>query len=220
MPSPQTPPAGLEGSRTVVGYDPGGNGRHGLALLDLEDGQPHALRLSTHPTVESVLTALEDESVAAVGVDTLTCWATGRSGWRPADRWLRREYPASRRSTAAPNSLYGSMSVGGMAVLLALRARQPEVPVSETHPKVLYRALWHRHYDYVAEAKPMDADLSARLGLEVGTANDHEWDAAVSALVALHLLRGDWPRDLHTLPTDADERLVWPCGPTHFVWPE
>ena len=204
----------------VVGYDPGGNGRHGLAVLDLADGAPRALAVSTHPTVEAVLGAVERIAPLAVGVDTLTCWGTGRSGWRPADRWLRAQYPAAARSVVSPNALYGSRSLGGMAVLLALRARDAAVPVTETHPKALYRAFWHRHYDYAAEPRPMDADLGAELALDVRTRTDHEWDAAVSALAALRALRGDWTRDLHRLPPRPGERLVTPCGPTRYVWPE
>ena len=203
----------------VVGYDPGGNGRHGLAVLDLADGAARALAVSTHPTVESVLEAIEATAPLAVGVDSLTCWGTGRSGWRPADRWLRAQYPAVARSVASPNSLYGSMSLGGMAALLTLRARDPGVVVTETHPKVLYRAFWRRHHDYAAEGRAMDRDLSLALGLDVRTANDHEWDAAVSAFAALHALRDDWTLDLHALPLLGGERLVAPCGPTRYAWP-
>ena len=204
----------------VLGYDPGGNGRHGLARLDIVEGTPRGLTVSTYETVEAVLDATEADTPLAVGVDTLTCWGTGRSGWRPADRWLRLAYPAATRSVASPNSLFGSMSLGGMAILLALRARDPTVLVTETHPKVLYRALWGRHYDYRAEARAMDQDLGARLGVDVRTRNDHEWDAAISALAAWHALRDDWLRDLHQLPLDEGERLVMPCGPTRYVWPE
>ncbi len=125
-----------------------------------------------------------------------------------------------RLNVAAPNSLYGSMSLGGMAVLLALRNRQSGVLVTEAHPKVLRWALWHRRYDYGVEARQMDADLSLALGVDLRTANDHEWDAAASALAALHALRDDWPRDIHALDPAAGERTVRPCGPTRYVWPE
>ena len=204
----------------VLGYDPGGNGRHGLALLTVRDGETRSLDVSTHATTEAVLGAVEGETFLGVGVDTLTCWGTGRSGWRPADRWLRRAYPAAARSVASPNSLFGSRGLSGMAVLLALRDRDPAVPVTETHPKVLYRALWGRHHDYAAEARPMDADLGAGLGLDVRTGTDHEWDAALSALAALRALRGEWTHDLHRLPLEDGERLVEPCGPTRYAWPD
>ena len=205
---------------TVVGYDPGGNGRHGLARLAVRDGVVESVVLSTHASAEAVLGAIGPGNILAVGVDTLTCWSTGPGGWRPSDRWLRARYPEVRPSVAAPNSLYGSMSLGGMAVLLALRGRQPGVVVTEAHPKVLRWARWHQHYDYGVGAQRMDAELGVALGVDLSTANDHEWDAAASALVALHALRDDWPRDLHALDPAADERLVHPCGPTRYVWPE
>lgn len=204
----------------VLGYDPGGNGRHGLARLGVVEGAPNALEVWTLETAEAVLGVAESHAPLAIGTSSVTCWATGPSGWRPADRWLRTQYPASGQSVASPNSLYGSMSVGGMAVLLALRERDPALVVTEAHPKALYRAFWHRHYDYDAEAREMDADLGTALGIDVRTHSDHEWDAVIAALSAFHALRGDWPRDLHLLPLDDGERLVTPCGPTHFAWPE
>ena len=205
---------------TVVGYDPGGNGRHGLARLAVREGAAESVVVSTHASAEDVIVTLETDDPLAVGVDTLTAWSTGPSGWRPADRWLRARYPEARSSVAAPNSLYGSMSLGGMAVLLALRDRQPGVLVTEAHPKVLQWALWHRRYDYGVEGRQMDADLGLALGVDLRTANDHEWDAAASALAALHALRDDWPRDLHALDPADGERIVRPCGPARYVWPE
>lgn len=206
---------------TVVGYDPGGNGRHGLALLEVRDGQPRALRASTRGTVEDVVLAVEAlPSPLALGVDTLTCWGTGRSGWRPADRWLRGAYADVGGSTVAPNSLYGSMALGGGAVVMAARARTEGLYVTEAHPKVLCRALFGRPYAYGPDPRGMDAALADALGVPVRTANDHEWDAAASALAAWRGLTGAWALDLHALPTGPDERLVRPYGPTAYAWPD
>jgi hypothetical protein len=205
---------------TFVGYDPGGNGRHGLAALTVADGRPVAVDVGTLADAEAVLQRVEAVAdLAGVGVDTLTCWSTGPSGWRPADRWLRAEHPEVRPSVVSPNALYGSMGLSGMAVLTALRRRQPDLPVTETHPKVLHWALRGRRYRYTTEPEAMDADLSALVGLPVRTANDHEWDAAVSAYAAACVARKEWTRDLHHLPTAEGERLVAPCGPTRYAWP-
>ncbi len=206
---------------TLVGYDPGGNGSHGLALLDLADGVPQALAVETCADVEVVLRRVEAAGpLLGVGVDTLTCWSTGPSGWRPADRWMRARYPGVQRSVASANTLYGSMSLSGMAVLLTLRERQSGLPVTEAHPKVLFHALTGRKYAYATEARAMDGLLADVLGLGVWTANDHEWDAVASAVTALHLLRDDWARDLHALPTADGERIVAPAGPTSYAWPD
>ena len=97
-------------SEIIIGYDPGGNDAHGLAELHVHDGR--AIRISTRTlgTAEDVVSALDSlSSLAALGVDTLSCWSTGPSGWRPADRWLRERYPDVQNSVVSPNSLFGSM---------------------------------------------------------------------------------------------------------------
>lgn len=132
----------------IVGYDPGGNGRHGLAILLVRDGAPVELETLTLETAEDVASRLESLGVLiGLGVDTLTCWSTGPSGWRPADRWLRHRYPEVENSVASPNSLLGSMGLGGMAVLIATRQTHTSTTVTETHPKVLCWHLLGKKYD-------------------------------------------------------------------------
>ena len=127
---------------TVVGYDPGGNGKHGFARATVRDGEIVCVTTKTLQTAEDVVRSiLGGEKPLGLGVDTLTCWSTGRSGWRPADCWLRQRYPAVKKAIVAPNSLFGAMSVNGMAVLLTVRQAFPGIFVTETHPKVLYYAL-------------------------------------------------------------------------------
>ena len=207
---------------TLIGYDPGGNGHHGLALLTLAAGHPRGLTIETCETVEDVLQRLEPiGDLCGAGVDTLTCWSTGRSGWRPADRWMRQQYPTDvARSVTSPNSLYGSMSLSGMAVLHTLRQLDPDLPISETHPKVICSVLWGRRYNYARDAQWMDDALASVLGLEVRTSNDHEWDAVVTAFCMLSALRGEWQHDLHQLDPSPNERILFPAGPMQYVWPE
>jgi len=86
-------------SAIFIGYDPGGNNCHGLAELHVENGKATRLVTTTLGTVENVVSYLESlRSLTALGVDTLTCWSTGPSGWRPADRWLRQRYPQAKNS--------------------------------------------------------------------------------------------------------------------------
>lgn len=206
----------------AVGYDPGGNGKHGLARATLRDGNIVSVTTKTLRNVEDVVASILDvETLVGLGIDTLTCWSTGSSGWRPADRWLQREYPAVRNSIQAPNSLYGAMSVSGMAALVAVRQAFPGIFVTETHPKVLHHALSGRHYNYGGpNATVMNMNLSRWLSIDVAPENEHEWDAAISIVAVIHGLQGRWQRDLHALPPDSDERLVKPCGRTAYVWPE
>lgn len=208
-------------SGLVIGYDPGGNGKHGVAELQVEDGRTTIVRVDTFGTAEAVITLLESKpSIAALGVDTLTCWSTGEGGWRPADRWLRNRYRAVRNSVVTPNNLFGAMGLNGMAVLVAVRLKHPDVLITETHPKVLYYALSGQKYDYQNSKTAMDATLAEALGVTIAPATEHEWDAALSALAALHGLGQRWSNDLHCLPTEKGERLIAPCGMTHFFWPE
>ena len=205
----------------VIGYDPGGNGAHGVAELQIEDGKAANVSTWTMETTEDVVAFLENRpSMAALGVDTLTCWSTGKSAWRPADRWLRHQYKAVRNSIVTPNSLFGAMGLNGMATLVAVRLKHPDALITETHPKVLYYHLSGEKYDYKTRKAEMDANLAEKLGVTVTPATEHEWDAAVSAFAALQGLTGRWIINLHGLATDNAERLISPCGVTHYYWPE
>jgi hypothetical protein len=208
-------------SGLILGYDPGGNDAHGVAELQVHDGKVARLATRTLRTTEDVVAFLEGlSSLAALGVDTLTCWSTGPSGWRPADRWLRHRYPEVRNSVVSPNGLFGSMGLNGMAVLVAARKKFSDILITETHPKVLYWQIARARYDYPGSREAMHRVLAARLGIAVAPATEHEWDAAVSALAALESSGGRWPRDLHRMETEAHERLIEPCGTTHYSWPE
>jgi hypothetical protein len=82
---------------TIIGYDPGGNWGHGLAKLYIRKSSIIKAHTETLDNTERVIQAIEKESsLLALGVDTLTCWGTGESGWRPADRWLKKNIKKSR----------------------------------------------------------------------------------------------------------------------------
>jgi hypothetical protein len=206
----------------IVGYDPGGNDAHGVAELRVQDDVPISLETWTEACAEDVMRRVNHaQPLIALGVDTLTCWSSGTSGWRPADRWLRSRYPGVQNSVVTPNGLYGSMALNGMAVLIDARRRQPDLVITETHPKVLY---WFQSkgtkYAYKNGHARMIALLAAALGIDVTPKSEHEWDAAISAFAAHEGVDGHWTNDLHSLPTSGDERRIWPCGKTHYFWPE
>lgn len=210
---------------TVIGYDPGGNGKHGFATATVREGALVSVSTKTLRHVEDVVASILDiETPLGLGIDTLTCWGTGHSGWRPADRWLREQYPEVQNSVQAPNALYGAMSVNGMAVLVAVRQTCPGIFVTETHPKVLYHALFKQPYDFDGPNKSdMNKNLNQLLAVQeknVTPQSEHEWDAAISIHAVVKGLKGSWQHDLHARPTDRHERLVQPCGRTEYVWPE
>jgi hypothetical protein len=206
---------------TIAGYDPGGNKKHGVAELSIVNEKCVDIRAGTLSTAEEVIQWAEGLSdLAGIGVDTLTCWSTGSSGWRAADRWLKKRYKEVEKSVISPNGLYGSMGINGMVVLLSLRQARPDIVVSETHPKVLYWALTHCRYDYESSSKRMEKTLSQWLGVEMHTSSEHEWDAVASAYSLYCGITGKWQHDLLQKPDKSNSRLVKPCGDVHFWWPE
>ena len=204
----------------ILGYDPGGDGKHGVAVLHLRDQVPTKIDTLTLPTTEAVIEYFSNiENIHAIGVDTLTCWSTGPGGWRPADRWLRKMYPQVAPSVVTPNGLFGSMGLNGPSVVLECQAVNPALIVTESHPKVLHWHLAGKKYDFVGDNGRMVELLSGLLQVSVEATTDHAWDAALSAFAAFQGCNGDWDNDLHRLPTEANERIVWPCSATHYFWP-
>jgi len=206
---------------TILGYDPGGNCGHGVAALSVDDSyNPTKIIVQTQETVKDVIGWFSQFSDAVgIGIDTLTKWATGRSGWRPADLWLRAKYPDVARSVASPNSLYGSMTVGGMAVKSWFFYQYPKTVISETHPKVLYFALKKQKYDWVNAPKEMVDFLSEKLGTSCEPHNDHEFDSTISCYVVLEYLRGSWKNDLHDRSDAKCGAYVEPFGNSIYAWP-
>jgi hypothetical protein len=138
-------------SRITFGYDPGGAGANGLAIIKQS---PKSTFVQTY-TVDCVNAAIDwlsnqvnGDCLDAAGIDTFLSWATSRSGWRPMDDWLRTQYSAVRGSVFSSNSAAGSMAVQGIALAHRLRGIWQSVTLNETHPKVLYFALTGRKYLY------------------------------------------------------------------------
>lgn len=221
-------------SAFAVGYDPGGNGRHGLAVLEVTTTpsgylQPSSLHVVTCETVEDVLRRVgefcEIGKIVAAGVDTLTEWNTGPSGWRPADRWLAEKYRDGTRSILAPNGLRDSMVIGGAAFLIRLSERfaRDRTSITEAHPKACYSALTGHSADWATRRAEMTRGILDELGVgrfeEVAVNEDHIFDACVAALAALRGRNGEWTLDLHALPDGEYSGRVRFCSTTHYWWP-
>ncbi|MEI6609202.1 MAG: hypothetical protein WCO53_05590 [Deltaproteobacteria bacterium] len=212
--------------KTIFGYDPGGNGGHGVAALTVDDSyKPTKIVVQTQETVKDVINWFSQfKDPTGIGIDTLTKWATGKSGWRPADLWLRKQYPDVALSVSSPNSLYSSMTVGGMVVKSWFFNQYPNALISETHPKVLYFALKKQKHDWVNTSKEMMDFHSEKLGifceLRCEQPNDHEFDSAISCYAVLEYLRGNLKRDLHVMPFD-DRCAIYiePYGNSIYAWP-
>lgn len=218
----------------VIGSDPGGNGQHGLAALRVENRggrwEPLDLFVTTGESLEDVLrwvdSACGEAAIVAAGVDTLTEWNSGRSGYRPADLWLISNYPDAAKSVIAPASLYGAMVINGGGLLLQLqdRFRRDATMVTEAHPKVCYRAITGEKANWKSDREKMTAWLIGELGVgsskQICVPDDHRFDAATAALAALRGLNGDWTLDLHARPGEDYSGRIRFCDPTHYWWPE
>lgn len=220
----------------VAGYDPGGNGAHGVASICVsqKDGRwiGEALKFTLADCLRGAVAWLDDicagGQIVAVGIDTLTEWSCDDGGWRPADRWLRKTYPQMKNSVVCPNSLYSSMTVNGAAFLTRFRERfeRDGTMICEAHPKVCFFALTG-HRPEAPEGSASDAGmqwLCNELGIgspeQERAQGDHCFDAALAALAALRGLNGDWTLDLHALPWPDESARIKPFGNTHFWWPE
>ena len=65
----------------IVGYDPGGNGNHGVASLIVDNGRPIKLSVDTVRNAQAALDwfAIGEIPIAA-GIDTLTVLSMGTVG--------------------------------------------------------------------------------------------------------------------------------------------
>lgn len=216
----------------VVGYDPGGADAHGVAVLEVreEDSrwQPNILHVKESKTLEAAVSYVEESCqggrIVAAGIDTLTEWNSGPSGWRGADLWLRKTYPLVAKSVVAPNSIFGSMAINGAAFLTLLgpRLRSDVTMVTEVHPKVCYFALTGGKHAWVQDDPQMWDWLIAELDLEAPDCiggRDHHFDAGMAALAALRGLNGDWRRDLHSASAGDNKGRVRLFVDTHYWWP-
>lgn len=213
----------------VLGYDPGGADANGIAIAVLSPDGVVARPTLTTRTVSTVRETIEwieretgDGSIKAFGIDTLTCWSLSRSGDRPADIFLRAACKAMAQSIISPNSLRGAMATGGAALLVHMKDRwaRDSTNITETHPKVLYPVISEHVYNWKEGREAMVDWIAGYFDMEAIPANDHEFDAALSAFAALQGYLGTWTLDLHR-SGDGDRRdIVEYVGPTHFWWPE
>jgi Protein of unknown function (DUF429) len=210
----------------ILGYDPGGNDKHGVAALKVRKGRAIDLNADTCETSGAAVRWFgQYPKPLAVGIDTLLAWSSAKSGDRPADRGLRALYDQVASSVVYSNALYGAMCINGVLVALRLTAQNHETPprLMETHPKVLYFALAGRRFAWRDQRACMVRRLAGwldperrEIGLEIR--GEHAFDAALSAYAAFESLRGRWHTNLLALPLNG-EPLLFPAGPATYPWP-
>lgn len=200
---------------TIFGYDPGGNGRNGVAILTINNGKIINATVKRCKYVDDVLKALPSDLIAA-GIDTITCFGTTHSGYRMADMALRGKYRDCIHSVCPPNSLRGSMVINGIAVVLEIEKRFPDALITETHPKVLYVELAKKHYDYKTNQIQMNKEICCWINSQLSIDTDHEWDALISAYAAYKGWIQAWEHDLHK---GDNSMLIFSKKKPRFFWP-
>lgn len=197
-----------------LGFDPGGDRSFGVALL-----QGDRMLASTVSNVDEAITWSVSECGSrqpiAAGIDTLLHWSTANSGTRPCDLFLRKKYPTVKNSVMTPNSLYGAMAIGGMALAMRLRQRWPEIVLNETHPKVMLHALGAERYKPETVGAAVQWFVDRAHCTEGTIQGEHALDAAVSAWATREGLADNWP---DIIGADAD--LLFPAGLVRYLWPK
>ena len=195
-----------------VGADPGGKGNFGLAFLDRDGGLSCKTVSSVDEAVKQI--ACKGEPLG-LGIDAPMWWSSDKFGRRKADKRIRdklirdkHKFPYGRVQWI--NSLRGAALVGGMMLALLVRKKFQSVPITESHPKALLRALkidWPR--------------FAQQFNISQTWKNEHERDAAIGAVCAREGFEEQWKTDLalDRYPLEQD-----PCcyclAPMHYFWPE
>lgn len=201
------------GSGVWIGADPGGQGAFGVAVIR----QGVAPVTDVVSCARGALAFVEDEvgeaQIAGVGIDAPLWWSSGAAGLRGADRWLRIERGVSHSTAQSPNSLRGAVLLQGVMFAADLRAQYGLVPLTETHPKALFKATRARSWRQLARTLSLDLPERWR--------SHHERDALLSALAAREGIRGSWVRDLSCELLDGEQtpEQRW-LAPVHYYWPD
>lgn len=179
-----------------LGYDPGGNGKNGVAAIKVVSDAPKVVDQATVRDAAEALSWLKAHASAAValGIDTLLAWSP--KGGRACDNALRNKYGGN--SIVAQNSLYSSMTLNG-----AIVARRLGIPVYESHPKLFLR---------------VSAQNSIREVYQDAVANsgtDHEADAIVAAWCAAMGHNQKWINDLYA---DIEDDLEFVVPGARYPW--
>ena len=193
-----------------VGVDPGGKGHFGIAILT----DPSQLLVSCVGCADEAVTFVQEhieKRPSGIGVDAPLWWASGKSGDRYADQWLRKRYGLPGGRVQAANSLRGAVLTQSAVFIQRMRGMYPAIPVTESHPKALLNALTQG--DWVA--------FLDRFHLKVADTTDHERDALIAAIAAREGFQGRWLHDLSIkrLPSEQDPQSYW-LAPIHCFWPE
>ena len=162
------------GDKIWIGADPGGKSNFGLAILNA-DGSGRSWCVDCADEAMQVIVEHTSSSPAGVGVDAPLWWSSGHSSDRQSDQWLRKRYGFSGGQVQTSNSLRGAALVQAAMFAQRIRERFPDVGITETHPKAVWKALDVKSWDGFVNLFSLSMEIRAQ---------EHERDAVISAVAA------------------------------------
>jgi predicted nuclease with RNAse H fold len=192
-----------------IGADPGGKGCFGLAIL-ASDGSSRTWSVDCADDARNLIRENVASEPRGIGVDAPLWWSSGPGGGRMADEWLRKTYRLSGGQVQSVNSLRGAALAQGMLFVTRIRELFPQIPVTETHPKAVLKAL-----------RLTRKSFGERFNVRADWGTEHEGDAVISAVAAREGFSGRWRKNLamDRLPGEQDPAQFW-LAPIHYFWPE
>lgn len=177
--------------QVVLGFDPGGDGQFGWAVLERNGRRTPRTRktgMSSHAEgalASSLACISSDDALLGAGIDSPLYWTP--RGERVADRRIRQRIhelgaPSAAGTVQHPNSLRGACVVQGPTMALLLRRRFPDIQITEAHPKALLWTLGLAN----SQRRPEEVSVADLTGLVTceAVACEHERDAVLGAVAA------------------------------------
>ena len=130
--------------RHFLGFDPGGKKAFGWCVLnvatDSDSAQLISGTCSNATEAIAAVSASSDRQPAAVGIDAPMYWSL--EGDRRSDQIVRTivvRLGGQSGMVSHVNSLRGACLAQGILVAVLARAKWPDSPITESHPKALLR---------------------------------------------------------------------------------
>lgn len=204
------------------GADPGGANAFGVAVLR-SDGSFECKIVSCADDAVKWLYE-RAETILGAGIDAPLWWSSGKNGERNADLFVRgRLHEVGAKEVGgtvqSANSLRGAVLIQGVLLATALRQRWRELPITESHPKALLKAIW----PHAQKGAPPWDKIAKRFelkGAPLESGHEHERDALLAAVAAREGYRRKWTVDLarERSPFEQDPASL-PWGPVSYWWP-
>lgn len=205
--------------KVYVGFDPGGIGRFGWAVLE-EDG----LTWRSSGVCDNALEAIENASefvggddVTGIGVDAPLYWRM--SGDRQSDKYVRNAIgngKGRKSSVMHVNSLSGACLVQGVIVARLALKNWTAACLTEAHPKAL-RAIIDSEVHELESRKPCN---ETRCRSKHDDACDHERDAGIAAYAAYAMCskRIGWIDLAEREEREVGGEIEWPVSKGVKYW--